>query len=303
MINLSYKNQVKLLLDVLPEVAKENCFALHGGTAINLFIRNLERISVDIDLTYVPIENRDDSLKNIAEALQRIKSRLEKRIPLILVEHKRNKGKLLISKQRTQIKLEVNLVGRGTFLPPSKMPVCNKVQEKFDVFCTMPIVSKGQLFGGKICAALDRQHPRDLFDIKYLLTNEGFTEEIKVGFLLCLLSSDRPIHEILAPRLQDQRLTMQNQFTGMTLEPFTYEDFEKTRESLKDIIQQSLTLKDKTFLMTFQNLKPDWSVYNFKAFPAVRWKLQNLKKLEKNNLQKYQKQSNLLENILGLFDR
>lgn len=45
-----YKSQVKLLLDVLPLVSKEPCFALHGGTAINLFIRNMPRLSVDIDL-------------------------------------------------------------------------------------------------------------------------------------------------------------------------------------------------------------------------------------------------------------
>lgn len=50
----AYKKQVSLLLDVLPEVAKENCFALHGGTAINLFVRSMPRLSVDIDLTYVP---------------------------------------------------------------------------------------------------------------------------------------------------------------------------------------------------------------------------------------------------------
>jgi len=70
----TYRQQVSLLLSVLPEVAKERCFALHGGTAINLFIRNMPRLSVDIDLTYLPIENREPSLKNIAEALQRNKS-------------------------------------------------------------------------------------------------------------------------------------------------------------------------------------------------------------------------------------
>lgn len=52
-----YKDQVKLLLDVLPLVSKGQCFALHGGTAINLFIRNMPRLSVDIDITYLPIED------------------------------------------------------------------------------------------------------------------------------------------------------------------------------------------------------------------------------------------------------
>lgn len=51
-MNDKYNHQVRLLLAVLPEIAKEHCFALHGGTAINLFIRNMPRLSVDIDLTY-----------------------------------------------------------------------------------------------------------------------------------------------------------------------------------------------------------------------------------------------------------
>ena len=69
MKNRMYSAQVKLLVQALPEVAKETCFALHGGTAINLFVRELPRLSVDIDLTYVPIEPREISLRHINEAL------------------------------------------------------------------------------------------------------------------------------------------------------------------------------------------------------------------------------------------
>ena len=61
----------------------------------------------------------------------------------------------------------------------------------------MNVVSIGQLYGGKICAALNRQHPRDLFDIKYLLEDEGLSVSIKTGFLLCLLSNNRLFHENL----------------------------------------------------------------------------------------------------------
>lgn len=61
MAEQSYKQQVSLLLSVLPEVAKESCFALHGGTAINLFVRDMPRLSVDIDLTYLPLEDRQSA--------------------------------------------------------------------------------------------------------------------------------------------------------------------------------------------------------------------------------------------------
>ncbi len=299
MENKVYKKQLQLLLDVLPEVAKESCFALHGGTAINLFVRDMPRLSVDIDLTYVPIEDRATSLKNIEEALGRIKARIESIIPHAHVLHKKDVAKLQVSSQGTTIKLEVNLVGRGTLTPPIKMKICDKVQSEFDVFSAIHVVPLGQLYGGKICAALDRQHPRDLFDVKFLLEKEGFSEEIKKGFLLCLLSSDRPINEILLPNFQDQRVAMVNQFEGMSTQSFTYDDFEVTREILVKTIHANLTAEDKQFLLSVKNLMPDWSVYDFERFPAVQWKLQNLQKLKERNPQKHREQYEALRKKLG----
>ncbi len=295
----SYKKQAALLLDVLPEAAKETCFAMHGGTAINLFVRDMPRVSVDIDLTYLPVEDRQTSLKNIAEALGRIKSNIEKLLPGIRVQHKQDIAKLLISAQGIDIKLEVNLVGRGVLNSPQTMPLCGKAQEEFEAFCAVPVVPIGQLYGGKICAALDRQHPRDLFDVKYLLANEGFSEEIKTGFLFCLLGSDRPIHEVIRPNFQDQRLAMTNQFEGMSEEPFSYEDYEATREKLVEIIHQNLTSQDKAFLLSVKAVTPDWSIYDFERFPAVQWKLQNLQKLKDSNPEKHQEQYEALRDRLG----
>lgn len=299
MANKAYKKQVKLLLDVLPEVAKESCFALHGGTAINLFVRDMPRLSVDIDLTYVPIENRQSSLQHISEALERTKVRIEKTFPLVRVSHKQDIGKLLISSEGSNIKVEVNLVGRGTMSAPVTLQLCDKVQSEFDVFSAMQVVPLGQLYGGKICAALDRQHPRDLFDVKYLLANEGFSNEVKRGFLLCLLGSDRPINEVIAPNFQDQRAAMINQFAGMSNEEFTYEDFEAVRERMVHLIHASLTKEDKRFLLGVNNLTPDWSLYDFERFPAVQWKLRNLKTLKDINPNKHQEQHEDLKNKLG----
>ena len=301
MIRQVYKKQMALLLSVLPEVAKEKSLALHGGTAINLFIREMPRLSVDIDLTYIPIEDRATSLDNISEALGEIKTRIEKIVPNVRVTDRRDRGKLQISKSGVDIKIEVNLVARGTIGDSVEMPLCSKAQEEFDVFCALRIVPLEQLYGGKICAALDRQHPRDLFDVKYLLENEGFSPEIKKGFFLCLLSSDRPIHEIINPNLQDQRLTTENHFEGMSIEDFSYEEFESVRNWLISTIQKSLTKEDKQFLLSVKNLNPDWSLYDFERFPAVSWKLINLQKLKSNNSKKHQEQYELLEKTLQSF--
>lgn len=297
----AYKNQVALLLNVLPEVAKENCFALHGGTAINLFIRDMPRLSVDIDLTYLPVEDRATTLANIAAALERIKANLEKVIKDARVAHREGVGKLLISSRGVDVKLEVNLVMRGTLTTSVKMQLCEKAQKEFEAFSAIDVVPVGQLYGGKICAALDRQHPRDLFDVKYLLENEGFTKEIKEGFLLCLLSSDRPINEVISPNFQDQQQAMENQFTGMSEEAFSYKEYEAVRKNLVTIIHESLTKEDKEFLLSVKNVTPDWSVHNFEKFPAVAWKLQNLQKLKESNPDKHAKQLDDLKQKLESF--
>src|SRR5690554_1472518 len=170
-----YKRQAALLLDVIPEIEKEKCFALHGGTAINLFVRNMPRLSVDIDLTYLPVEDRDTTYENIGLSLDKIKKNIEERIPNTRVNHQKELLKLQISNNEAQIKIEVNQGMRGVIGQVEKRVLCGVAQEEFDVFCTINVVSLGQLYGGKICAALDRQHPRDLFDVNLLLEKEGFT--------------------------------------------------------------------------------------------------------------------------------
>lgn len=293
-----YKQQVVLLLTVLPEVAKEKCFALHGGTAINLFVRDMPRLSVDIDLTYLPIEDRDTSIKHIAEALERIKSNIQKVVPNARITPRLDAGKLQISANKVDIKIEVNLVNRGALTEPKEIPLCEKAQHEFEVFCTIPVVSLGQLFGGKIVAALDRQHPRDLFDVKYLLANEGFTQEVKEGFLLCLLCSDRPIHEVITPNFQDQQSALANQFSGMTDEEFSYDEYESIRKKLVATIHEHLSDRDKAFLLSFKNVIPDWSIYDFQRFPSVKWKLQNLQTHKEKNPDKHKGQYEKLKEQL-----
>jgi predicted nucleotidyltransferase component of viral defense system len=300
MIQEAYKRQVTLLLKVLPEVGKESCFALYGGTAINLFVRDMPRLSVDIDLIYVPIEDRATSLASISAALKRISSGIAKLIRNSRIVHKEETAKLQIAADGVDIKLEVNLVARGTLGPPEKMILCERAQEEFDAFCAIQVVPFGQLYGGKIRAALDRQHPRDLFDVQDLLSKEGFSDEVRRGFIYSLVCSDRPMNEIISPNFQDQRSTLENHFAGMTVEPFTYEDFENTRERLVRTINTNMTPDDRRFLLSVKGLNPDWEVYDWQRFPAVAWKLQNLRKLKETNHVKYRAQYQmLLEKLEG----
>lgn len=295
MRNSFYISQVALLLKVLPEVALEKSFALHGGTAINLFVRDMPRLSVDIDLTYLLLGNREESLRNISQALERIKYKLEKAFPEIGIIHLVKESKLIIRKSSVEIKIEVNQIKRACFVRPILMSLCTKAQEDFDSFCEIQVVEVGHLFGGKICAAIDRQHPRDLFDVSYMLKAEGFTEAIKKGFIFYLISSSRPVVEMLFPKFQDHRTAFDNQFRGMTEEPFTYKEFEQTRHKLLKEIHSSLTLKDKQFLMSIEEGKPDWGLYNFEHFPAVQWKLINIQRLKNESPRKHQELCNRLK--------
>ena len=290
----NYKNQVALLVKILPLVSKERCFALHGGTAINLFMLDMPRLSVDIDLTYVPIGDRQTALTDIKGTLERIKSDIETNYPDIHVEHKEETAKLFVAQGQTKIKLEVNKTARGIVSDVQTVNLSKKAQDEFESFVAMQVVPFGQLYGGKICAALDRQHPRDLFDVKLLLENEGFSQEVKEGFLLCLLSSDRPLHELISPNMLNQTETIKKQFSGMTDIPFSYEDFEQTRDKLVKIILVELTDKDKEFLLSIHNCEPDWNIYNFENFPAVKWKMQHLQILKNDNPEKHKNQYDAL---------
>ena len=272
---------------------------MHGGTAINLFVRDMPRLSVDIDLTYVEIAERNETLEGINAALMRIKERIEGLRPSIRIQHKENVCKLQLDERGVMIKIEVNMVGRGLIGEATKAPLCDAAQEQFDVFCAMPLVSLGQLYGGKICAAIDRQHPRDLFDVKLLLDNEGFTDEIKRGFLFGLVSSNRPTFELLNPHLLDQRMAFENQFEGMSAIEFSYDEYEATRLQLIETIQVGLNESDKVFLKSFNSLEPDWSIYDFQAFPSVKWKLLNLEKFKTEKPESYQQQLSELDKVLA----
>lgn len=288
-MNDVYRRQVALLIRVMPLVFKIKDFAVHGGTAINLFHRNLPRYSVDIDITYIPIKDWDASIKVINSHLSALKASIEKAVPGIHVIHKTDVRKLLCTKDGTTIKIEVNGIKRGILGDTEKMQLCEKAKAEFGMSCFANIVSWSQLYGGKIAAALSRQHPRDLFDCRGI-TSDDFGA-VKNGFMLCLLGSDKPIIESLNPNPIDQQEALDNQFEGMTDEPFNYDDYQTARLNLLEVVNQGLTDDDKAFLISFEDGNPDWSkccAGDLSYYPSVRWKLQNIAKLKSSNPTKHE---------------
>ncbi len=305
MILQKYRAQVDLLLQMLPYVAKEQDFALKGGTAINLFVRDLPRLSVDIDLTFLPFYDRDSALLNIQNALGRIKTSIERTIAginiiTVTLNHDTD-VKLNCQYKNAQIKIEVNTVTRGHFLPTRLMQISDQVQNEFKKFAAIRVVSNGELYGGKICAALDRQHPRDLFDVRLLLDNEGFDDEIRLGLLVSLLSHYKPIHELINPIQKDQKSAFETQFAGMSQIPFSYTDYENTRDYLFSMVKNCFTKDERNLLYGFEKGDPDWTLLPYesiKTLPAVAWKQFNINNLIKTNPVKHRQYLLLLEKLL-----
>ncbi|MDR1780507.1 MAG: nucleotidyl transferase AbiEii/AbiGii toxin family protein [Tannerella sp.] len=303
MIKESYKQQVSLLLDILPIIAKEPQFAIHGGTAINLFEMDMPRLSVDIDLTFITFtEDREDDFSQIRRGLLNIKEGIKAALNGITFPDAKRADeelKLFCLRETSVVKIEVNQLNRGLIADARVLTLSTKAQEFFDTYCKVNAVSLGQLWGGKMNAALDRQHPRDLFDMHNFYQIHTITDEIKRGFLYFLLCSKRPIHEVLRPQPIDQRGVLLNQFIGMSDTPFSYEDYEQARQENIDSINKSLTDSDKEFLVSFLKGKPKWTEnYNFSQYPPIRWKLMNQEKLKTMNPEKFDSQVKLLEKSL-----
>ncbi len=282
-----FRQQVALLLRAIPAINKETCFALKGGTAINLFIRDLPRLSVDIDLTYLTVLPRDRSLGAIDKAMKRIEGRLAKAIPRARITQTVRENtvtRLMLQEGRTQVKIEVTPVLRGCAYPPTVRPVCARIEDQFG-FAEMRVVSFADLYAGKLVAALDRQHPRDLFDVRDLLANEGITDEVREAFLIYLASHNRPMSELLATPRKDIAAEFANNFDGMTEEDVPLDDLLDARETMFEQLIGAMPEHHRTFLVDFEAGKPDWAslaVPGAAKLPAIKWRQQNYDRLDRN---------------------
>jgi predicted nucleotidyltransferase component of viral defense system len=299
--NESYRRQVALLLRTIPFIAKENSFALKGGTAINLFVRDLPRLSVDIDLTYLPLLPRARALGAIDKAMQRIAGRIGKAFKGARITQGNTDGavnKLFVREGGVQVKIEVTPVMRGCVYDADVRSVSPAVEATFG-FAEMKVLSFPDLYAGKIVAAFDRQHPRDLFDIRDLLANEGIDDRLRAAFVVYLLSHNRPMAEVLAVRPKDISAEFLAGFQGMTAEPVTAEELIAARTALVDAIVTGMPPAHRRFLVSFESGAPDWTLLDVpKAdrLPAVKWRQQNLAKLSRNRRMALVAQ---LETVLG----
>ncbi len=281
-----YFQQVALLCALLPLVGRERCFALKGGTAINMFVRDLPRLSVDIDLTYLPIEDRATDLGNIGDALNHMADAMEAALRGVSVQRLAGEQdrtiKLQVTRGGVRVMIEVSPVLRGAVHEPVLRSGTQTVEQQFG-FVEVPVLDTHELYAGKLCAALDRQHPRDLFDVKVLMDAEGVDADLIDVFLVYLVSGSRPLAEMLQPNFIPLTETFESQFRGMALNTVTLRELEETRQALVTQLHERLSDAHKQFLIGFKRGEPDWNllkVKNVDRLPGVQWKLQNLRRMD-----------------------
>lgn len=285
-----YWRQVRLLVELLPIVAEESCFALKGGTAINLFIRDLPRLSVDIDLTYLPIQDYATSKGEIDRILRSLQEPLAAGSPPYTVTLGAADGSgqidtLNVRYGTAQVKIEVNPVLRGSVHPVQSMAVRPAVEEQIG-FARMRVLSFEDLYAGKLMAALDRQHPRDLFDVKLLLDNEGISSNLFRTFLVYLIGHKGSMTDTLAPNRKPLEMLFRAQFENMANFEVSIAELEETRERLITEIHGRLGDREKQLLLSVKRLKPEWELLGLEGvdqLPAVKFKLHNLARMTEDN--------------------
>jgi predicted nucleotidyltransferase component of viral defense system len=305
-MNQIYLDTARLLTQVAPLVFVDDTFALKGGTAINLFIRDMPRLSVDLDLVFSDHSlPRDPALARIGEALQQSAERLTARGFQTRLQTAADavETKLLVRRGPIEVKIEVNFVMRGTVRPVRRAGLRPRARDVLLADLEIPVVSLEDVYGGKLVAAMDRQHPRDLFDVMQLYAHEGVTPGIRHAFVVYLASHNRPVHEVLFPPERDIAQDYQRAFQGMTAEPVPLDDLLITRKKMVRDLQSTLDTNERRFLLTLVANDPDWSLLNVphaQELPGVRWKLHNLGQLQKVSPKKFAEQSTALARLLNI---
>lgn len=301
----AYADTVRLLLTAAPDVFANDIFAMKGGTAINLFVQDMPRLSVDIDVVYTPWQTpRELALKAIGDELDAIAGRLGR---LGLVTRKVNSRdlgdtKLLIENAEAQVKVEVNVVFRGTVLPIERRSLSPKTADLFSVALELPVLAPAELYGSKLVAAMDRQHPRDLFDALKMFDSGGLSDAAVECFVTYLAGHNRPTHEVLFGNEKDIAHEYHQLFVGMTTEPVSLDALLQARARLREELPRRLTGQHKQFLTGLPRAQPDWTLLqcsHASELPALRWKLGNLQTFSQRRPADFEKQAATLEVLLA----
>ena len=299
-VNQRYIDTVRLLLVIAPAVFASGRFAMKGGTALNLFVQEMPRLSVDIDLVLVDHHlDRQAALQAIAVELASVQEPLAGKgfranLP---ANAEGDDVKLVVSNQTAQVKVEVNFVFRGTALPLETRSLVGTAQDLFTTDLAVPLLATAELYGSKLVAAMDRQHPRDIFDVMHMLDRFGWQASFVDCFVIYLAGHNRPVHEVLFPKIKPLEPTFTNEFAGMTRDAIALDTLMQLQVRLVNELPKQLTAAHRNFLLSLVQGDPAWDlmpIQHLRELPALKWKLANLAKLKRSNAKRFEAQHQML---------
>jgi predicted nucleotidyltransferase component of viral defense system len=303
-MNREYLETARLLIQVAPLVFVDDQFGLKGGTAINLFLRDMPRLSVDLDLVFTDHTiGRNEAIARINAAVRDAADRLRARRLEVYVPGAGSDGetKLMVRSGAAEVKVEINTVMRGTVHRVRRASLTPLARDTLLADIEIPVLASEDVYGGKLVAALDRQHPRDLFDVMELFKHEGITPGIRRSFVVYLVSHNRPVHEVLFPELRDIQMDYERNFIGMTSQPTELAELLETRDRMINELHAGLDANERRFLLSLVRAQPEWellSIPHVSELPAVRWKLQNLARLQRERAEQFELQYTALADRL-----
>lgn len=299
-VNDRYLRVAGLLVRVAPVVFHGGRMALKGGTALNLFVREMPRLSVDLDLVFT------DGAKQRAHALACIAADLRTAAQTlcaggfqarILATAAGDDVRMVVRRGDVEVKVEVNHVMRGTLRPVHPRRLVDAARRVLLADVTLPLLHDDEIYAGKLVAALDRQHPRDLFDVVQLFAHGGISAGMRRCFVAYLACHNRPIHEVLFTVEKDVTLAFEREFSGMTVQEIGLESLLEARTRLLHELPRSLDADERAFLHSLARAEPDYARLGFPNLadlPAMRWKVHHLRELRERDRRKFDAQADAL---------
>jgi predicted nucleotidyltransferase component of viral defense system len=297
-----FKEQADLMITVMGYMRWDQCFALKGGTALNLFYADMPRLSVDIDLVYLPLNSREEAVTEMKSVLKSYKEKFSKaglQVQMAKGGEDNPVGKLIVSRGRASIKIEPNTIMRGTFYPVETKTLSSEAvgyfRQEVDVSC----MSFKELMAGKLTAMLDRQHPRDIFDMMHFLKSGHDLKNFTDIFVAYLIQANRPFSELLRPNLKNIEQPFKSNFEGMTRDRVSIEELIAGRDKIIKQLPGLLKESYRRLLISIMEGRPEWQRLPFKNigdYPGVQWKLLNIRKMSADRVKE---EIRLIEDVFG----
>lgn len=209
---------------------------------------------------------------------------------------------MIVGNGAAQVKVEVNFVFRGTVLPALTRALVASAESLFTTAVSVPVLATPELYGSKLVAAMDRQHPRDIFDVMLMRQHHDWHDALTDCFVAYLAGHNRPVHEVLFPKVKPLAVSFSSEFAGMTRDDVSLDALVQTQVHLINELPKRLRPHHKQFLLSLVQCDPAWELMPYahlRELPALKWKLLNLNKLKKTNPARFAAQHAVLAQRLA----